>query len=417
MKRAVFSATIGNMLEFYDFVTYSFFAIQIGHTYFPVHNEYGSLMLSLATFGVGFITRPIGALVIGIYSDRVGRRPAMLFSFALMGIGVLAISLTPSHDAIGLAAPVIVILARLVQGFALGGEVGPSTAYLMEIAPPERRALFISLQPISQGIASTAGALIGFIMSGTMTPAGLEAYGWRIAFLIGAICLPFGLWMRRTLPETVPPTDNSAERPRWWRHFTLARKYVGVIVLAMMVLANGTIATYVTRYMTTYAQNSLHVAAPLAFATSLVSNGLQIIGALLGASMADGIRRKPVMIGAQLAVLVLTYPTFLWMVDAPGAWSLLFGFGVLSLIMVVPIIVAVTTLLEALPREIRGGVLGTVYAVTIAIFGGTAQLMVTWLLHVSGNPLVPSWYLLIAAAVGLLAMMLMPETAPAKDDK
>ena len=165
MVRAAFAATIGNMLEFYDFITYSFFAIQIGHTFFPAQNEYGSLMLSLATFGAGFLTRPIGGIVLGIYSDRVGRRPAMLLSFALMGGAILVLALTPSYAAIGLAAPIIIIIARMVQGFALGGEVGPTTAYLMEVASPERRALVVSWQPTSQGIAAAAGALVGVILS------------------------------------------------------------------------------------------------------------------------------------------------------------------------------------------------------------------------------------------------------------
>src|ERR1700761_8284945 len=165
VKWAAFSATIGNMLEFYDFITYSFFAIQIGHTFFPTQTEYGSLMLSLATFGAGFITRPIGGIVLGIYSDRVGRRPAMLLSFALMGAAILVLTCTPSYNAIGIAAPVIVILARMTQGFALGGEVGPTTAYLLEIASIERRALGVAWQPPSQEIPATAGALGGVILS------------------------------------------------------------------------------------------------------------------------------------------------------------------------------------------------------------------------------------------------------------
>ncbi|WP_420133327.1 MFS transporter, partial [Rhodopseudomonas sp.] len=266
------------MLEFYDFITYSFFAIQIGHTFFPTHTEYGSLMLSLATFGAGFITRPIGGFVLGIYSDRVGRRPAMLLSFALMGAAILAISLTPSYAQIGLAAPVIVILARLAQGFALGGEVGPTTAYLLEIAPAERRAQIVAWQPTSQQIAATSGALVGFALSKLLSPAELEAYGWRIAFLIGAACLPFGLWMRRSLPETV--SREHAEQPNQPGYFTLARRHVRLVALALAILASGTIATYVTQYMTTYAQNTLHVTPSLAFAVSMVSNGLQIAGAL-----------------------------------------------------------------------------------------------------------------------------------------
>ena len=414
VKRAAFAATIGNMLEFYDFITYSFFAIQIGHTFFPAQSAYGSLMLSLATFGAGFVTRPLGGIVLGVYSDRVGRRPAMLLSFALMGAAILTISLTPSYNAIGAAAPVIVIAARMVQGFALGGEVGPTTAYLMEIAAPERRALVVSWQPTSQEIAATAGALVGVILSRTMAPEVLDAYGWRLAFLIGALCLPFGLWMRSTLPETIQQSGGGAEGLEHAGHLAQAARHIRVIVLALMILASGTIATYVTQYMTTYAQNTLHVAPTLAFTVSVVSNGLGIAGALLGGWLADRLGRKPVMIWPQLVTLVLTYPTFLWIVHAPGPMSLLFGFGALSLIGSLPFSAFYATFTEALPQQIRGGVFATIYAVAIASFGGTAQLVVTWLLHVSGDPLAPSWYLLLAAVVGLVAMGLMPETAPVK---
>ncbi|MCS3893589.1 MFS family permease [Bradyrhizobium japonicum USDA 38] len=415
VKRAAFAATIGNMLEFYDFITYSFFAIQIGHTFFPTGSEYGSLMLSLATFGAGFVTRPIGGIVLGIYSDRIGRRPAMLLSFALMGAAILTIALTPSYRMIGVAAPVIVIVARMAQGFALGGEVGPTTAYLLEIAPPEHRALVVAWQPASQEIAATAGALVGVILSATMAPEMLDSYGWRVAFLIGAVCLPFGLWMRRTLPETISHADAGvAAKERSPGHLSQARRHLGIIALALMILASGTISTYVTQYMTTYAQNTLHVSSTLAFAVSLVSNGIQFVGALAGGWLADRLGRKPIMIWPQLATLLLTYPAFLWIVHAPGALSLLIGFGVLSIIGSLPFTAFYATFTEALPQNIRGGVFATVYAVAIASFGGTAQLVVTWLLHVTGNPLAPAWYLLLAAIVGLVAMSLMPETAPVK---
>jgi MHS family citrate/tricarballylate:H+ symporter-like MFS transporter len=410
-SRAAFAATIGNMLEFYDFITYSFFATEIGRAFFPTQSEYGSLMLSLATFGAGFVTRPIGGVVLGIYSDRIGRRPAMLLSFAMMGTAIMLISLTPSYATIGIAAPIIVIIARMIQGFALGGEVGPTTAYLMEIAPPERRGLVVAWQPTSQEIAATAGALVGVILSKVMAPDALESYGWRIAFLLGAACLPFGFWMRRRLPETIEKIAPAVERES---HLSLARPHVRVILLAIVILASGTISTYVTQYMTTYAKNTLHVDATLAFTVSLVSNGLGIVGALLGGWLADRYGRKPVMIWPQLVTLVLTYPAFLWMVHEPAAPSLLFGFGALTLIGSLPFTAFYAVFTEALPQNIRGGVFATIYAVAIATFGGTAQLVVTWLLHVTGEPLAPSWYLLVAEVAGLVAMCFMPETAPVK---
>jgi MFS family permease len=415
VSRGTLAVTIGNMLEFYDFITYSFFAIQIGRTFFPTDSRFASLMLSLATFGAGFITRPIGGLVIGSYSDRAGRRPAMILSFVMMGTAIIALALTPSYGTIGIAAPIIAIIARMVQGFSLGGEVGPTTAYLMEAAAPDRRGLAVSWQPVSQQIAATTGALVGFVLSHFMSSAALETYGWRIAFLLGAICLPFGLWLRTGLPETIHLNEtDTALAPTGSRPLGIVRTHARIIVLGLLVLASGTIITYVTQYMTTYARNTLQVGTELAFATTVVSNGLGIVGALCGGLLADRIGRWPVMVWPQLVALLLTYPVFLWIVETRSSWALLGGFGVLSLIGSIPYTAFYVALTEGLPKNIRGGTLATIYAVAIASFGGTAQLVVTWLIHVTGNALAPAWYMLSAGTVGLVAMAMMRETAPVK---
>jgi MFS transporter, MHS family, citrate/tricarballylate:H+ symporter len=411
--RAIVGVTIGNMLEFYDFITYSFFAIQIGRAFFPSQSPFASLMLSLATFGAGFVTRPIGGLVIGAYSDRVGRRPAMILSLAMMGCAIIAIALTPSYSAIGIAAPILAIVARLVQGFSLGGEVGPTTAYLMEAASVGRRGLAVSWQPASQQIAATAGALVGAVLSESMTSEALDSYGWRIAFLIGAGTLPFGLWMRSGLPETLHLRETGTVMTAGNRLGAL-RANLPVMILGLCILASGTIITYVTEYMTTYAEDTLHVAADLAFATSVVSNGVGIVAVLCGGWLADRAGRWPVMVWPQLAALLLTYPVFLWIVDTRGAFALLGGLGLLSLVGSIPYSAFYVAFAESLPKNIRGGAFATIYAIAIASFGGTAQLIVTWLIHATGNALAPAWYMLLATAVGLVAMMMMSETAPVK---
>lgn len=408
---ATLGATIGNMLEFYDFITFAFFAVQIGRTFFPSHSAYASLMGALATFGAGFITRPLGGIVIGLYSDRAGRKPAMILSFTLMGVAIIVLALTPSYESIGIAAPVIAILARMVQGFSLGGEVGPTTAYLLESAAPHRRGFAVSWQPASQEIAATIGAVVGLVLSSTLSPAALDAYGWRIAFLLGAVTLPFGLWMRTRMAETMHlPEEAAAHLPP--AQTGVWRAHTRVFVLGLLILASGTIATYVTKYMTTYAETTLQVAPSLAFAASVAGNALGFAGALLGGWLADRYGRRPLMVWPQLTALLLTYPVFLWIVDTKSPAALLGGFGLLSLIGTIPYTAFYAAMTESLPKRIRGGAFAILYAAAITTFGGTAQLVVTWLLHVTGNALAPAWYLLFSGTVGLIAMILMRETAP-----
>ena len=404
------------MLEFYDFITYSFFAIQIGHAFFPSASQFASLMLSLATFGAGFVTRPIGGIVIGAYSDRVGRRPAMMLSFTMMGAAIIVLALIPSYASIGVAAPILAIIARMVQGFSLGGEVGPTTAYLMEAAAvePARAGGFLAAgEPADRRDRRRAGR--------RRAVAGDERRGARRLWL--AHRLPDRRVDAAVRPVGAPRPARNAASARSRRvaaaaptpRLDRARQMRASSSLGLIVLASGTIITYVTDYMTTYAQNTLHVRDRPGLRHD---GGQQRRSASSARCTAAGWRiaigRWPVMVWPQLAALLLTYPVFLWIVDARSAWALLGGFGLLSLVGSMPYSAFYVALAEGLPKSIRGGAFATIYAVAIAAFGGTAQLVVTWLIHVTGNALAPAWYLLLATAVGLVAMAMMRETAPVK---
>ncbi|MGZ5960985.1 MAG: MFS transporter [Rhizomicrobium sp.] len=413
-RRYVAAATIGNALEFYDFVTYAFFAIQIGHAFFPSHTAYGSLMLSLATFGAGFITRPIGGLVIGAYADRAGRKPAMVLTFTMMGTAIVVLALIPSYAAIGIAAPILAVLARMVQGFSLGGEVGPTTAYLLEAAPVRGRGLAVSWQGASQGIAAGLGGLVGVGLSSVMAPGALDAYGWRIAFLLGAITLPFGLWIRRSLPETLHAPDTNIAARRAHAGLDAIRENFRIIALALVVLASGTIGTYVFNYMTTFAQNTLHLPPTIAFLATTIGQVVTVASVLYGGWLSDRIGRRPVMIWSNLVYLVLILPVFFWIVETRSTLALIVGLSSLGIAGALKGGAFFVAVAETLPKRIRGTAFATIYASSIALFGGTTQLVITWLIQVTGNPMAPAWYLVAATLLGQTALMLILESAPAK---
>jgi MFS family permease len=412
--RHVLAATIGNGLEFYDFITYAFFAIQIGHAFFPSHNAYASLMLSLGTFGAGFLTRPIGALVIGAYSDRVGRRPAMMLSFTLMGGAITVLALIPSYATIGIAAPILAIAARMAQGFSLGGEVGPTTAYLLESAPLRSRGLAISWQGTSQNVAATLGALVGVGLSSVLSPAALDGYGWRIAFLLGAATLPYGLWIRRGLPETLHRPEAGKGPEASGTRLQLAGANLRILALGVMVLGAATISNYTFNYMATYAQSALHMAPQVSFLSEAVGNFVGIGALILGGWLSDRIGRRPVMIWSNALLMVLVLPLFFWIMQARNATALLVGSVVVGALTALCGGAFYAALTETLPKRIRGSAFSMVYACAVALFGGTTQLVLTWLLHVTGNPMSPGWYLLAATVVGQVGLMLIPESAPVK---
>jgi len=408
-RRHVAAAVVGNALEFYDFVTYTFFAVQIGAAFFPSHDPFIQQMSSLITFGVGFVTRPIGALVIGRYGDRVGRKPAMMLSFSLMGLAILGLALTPTFAQIGVAAPVLVVAWRLIQGFALGGEVGPTTAYLIEAAPPGRRGLYGSLQYASQGFSSLVGGLVGVVISATVGDAALGAWGWRLAFLIGALVLPWGLWLRRSLPETRHRAEaRTAAQPA----AATLRGHGRIIALGLMITANGTIATYIFNNMTSYAQTTLKMAPGAALAASIVVGLTLIVFGLLGGALSDRIGRKPMMLWPRLLLMLAVVPGFTLLAAHPDHTTLLVVTGVLSTIAVLAGSTGITAVVESMHRDVRSLAFAGVYSTAVAVFGGTTQPIITWMVKATGNPAAPAWYLVAACAVGVVAILLLPESRP-----
>ena len=407
--RQIAAAVMGNALEFYDFTTYALFAVQIGRVFFPSHTAFQDLMLSLLTFAVGFVARPIGAIVLGAYGDRVGRRPAMLVSFTLMGLGILGLVLTPGYAAIGAAAPILLVICRLIQGFALGGEVGPTTAFLIEAAPLKHRGLIGSWQSASQGVASLVGATIGLAMTHFLSPADLEAFGWRIAFGLGALVLPFGLLLRRSLPETLHrPEIPSEVHPTARGPFSHARP----ILLGLAMIMSFTTSTYVLLYMTTYASQTLHMSPFDSFGASVANGFSSVVFALLGGNLADRWGRKRVMITARTLFLFATLPAFTLMIRNHDAVTLIVATGVLAAFSSASVGVALVALTESLRKDVRSSGLAIVYAIGVTVFGGLAQPFIAWLVKATGNPMAPAWYMAIAAAVGITAMVFLKETRP-----
>jgi MFS family permease len=402
--KQILGAVLGIALEVYDFIIYAYFAVHISKSLFPSSSSYVGLLLTLATFGVGFVGRPLGALLIGRYADRAGRRPAMVLSFSLMGAGILLLACTPPYAWIGAGAPILALIARLMQGFALGGEVGSTTAFLLESAPPHRRGFYCSLQYAGQGAAGMLAGVVGFTLAHLLTPADLESYGWRIAFLLGALVLPVGLVLRRSLPETLHRIASSVDDVP-----PFPRK---IVVLGLLAIGSSSIVSYVTHYMTTFAINTLHLSTQVAFVAPIITGSVVVVGAMASGAISDVIGRKPLMIAAPILSLLLTLPVFSAIVAAPSAFLFLGGMFVLALAREVDSGAMLTCFSEALPPQRRSTGIAVIYAIAVAIFGGTAQVVVTWLIHETGNPMAPAWYLMGACMVGLIARVLLPETAP-----
>ncbi len=411
----VAAAVLGNALEFYDFGVYAAYAVMIGHAFFPFGSGFFSLLLSVATFGVGFVSRPLGGFLLGAYADRRGRKPAMTLTIALMALGTAAIGLLPTYAQIGIAAPILLVLARLVQGFSAGGELGASTIFLFESAPHGRKAQTGSWQLASQGVAGITVGLTGFLLARLLSPESLNGWGWRIPFLLGLVIAPVGVYIRNKLDETLDTSKAHSSTSGVFSDL-LSSHWLGVL-LALLAFSGVTITQYFFGYMTTFALTSLHLPATTALLANFSVGASTLVFALAGGWLADRFGLRTVTILPRLVLIFAIYPALLFVVNARTPGALLGMAALLTVFQAISGAVLILLVAQAFPAAIRTTGLATAFGIGAALFGGTAQVVFASLIDVTGNPLSPVWYVTATNIVSLVATVLMrpasePEATP-----
>ncbi|WP_233857873.1 MFS transporter [Paraburkholderia sp. HD33-4] len=407
-RRVILATSLGNALEFFDFTVYSFFAALIGKLFFPVGGLHGPLLLSFATFGAGFVVRPIGGVVIGAYADRRGRKAAMTLTILMMALGTATIGLAPTYAQIGVAAPLLIVAGRLIQGFSAGGEVGASTTFLMESAAPGTRGYLVSWQLASQGASALAGALCGMLLTHALTPSALESWGWRVPFLLGLLIGPVGLYIRSHLHETLHAASGSNQSAT---EVTPARYDVRRIVLGTLLMIGGTSSMYIlVFYLPGWLTRFAHVSGAAAFLPSGLAGLILTVASPFCGKLTDRLKsRKPLLFATGIASLLALYPAFALMLHAQVLAAILAAVALLIGLWVLGNPAGFLLLLEGFPREMRGRSLGIIYSVGVTLFGGFAPFVVTWLIGATGSAYAPVWYMSACSLVSLAALTVFDE--------
>lgn len=403
IRRAVLSSIIGNGFEWYDFLVYGFFTVIISRTFFPAEDELVSLLLASATFAVSFLVRPVGGVLLGLYADRAGRKPALMLMIAMMATSTLLIGLTPSYASIGVAAPVLIILARVLQGISVGGEFATATAMLAEYAPPGQRMRYGSLQMCSQAVAISFAALSAFFLMRALSPATLDRWGWRIPFLLGSLIGPIGVYIRRRVDES--PDFKAAEHHAEVERMpmtALISSHGCALLAGFGVVVVGTVSNYLWFiYLPTYVVRELHLPPTDGLLGSGVCGILLFFLCFATGALADRIGAWRVFIAGVVAFGLLAWPLFAYVLAVPGIARLLVAqlvctFAIAAIWGPTPGLLA-----SLFPVRVRSTGMSICYNLGVLLFGGLAPFTLTWAIAVTGDRMVPAYYIISAALIAL----------------
>ena len=410
---AILRSTSGNFLEQFDFFLFGFYASSISKAFFPTGNEVTALLLTFSTFWLGALMRPVGAIVLGAYLDHIGRRKGLIVTLSIMAVGTVIIAVTPTYAQIGLAAPVIVVLGRLLQGFSAGVELGGVSVYLFEISTPGNRGFYTSFQSASQQVAIFVAATIGFVLSTQVPAETMVAWGWRIPFFIGCMIIPFIFVIRRTLEET-PEFLAQKKHPTPSEVFSSMIANWPIVLAGMFLCVMTTVTFYfITVYTPTFGKSVLKLSETQSLTVTLLVAVTNFIWLPIGGAISDRIGRKPVLMTITILALLTAYPALRWLVGAPSFEKMLAVELWFSMFFGVYNGAAVAALTEQVPAHVRTTCFSLAFSLAVALFGTFTPLASTWLINVTGNRAVPGLWLMFAAACSLVATLVLYRSRPA----
>ncbi|SMG02136.1 MFS transporter [Burkholderia singularis] len=412
--RTVFRVVSGNFLEMYDFMVYGYYASAIAKTYFPNGDAFASLMLSLSVFGAGFLMRPVGAIVLGAYIDHHGRRKGLILTLGLMALGTLTVAMTPGYASIGMLAPVLVLLGRLLQGFSAGVELGGVSVYLSEIATKGHKGFYTSWQSGSQQVAVVFAALIGVMLNRALPAEQMTAWGWRIPFFVGCLIVPFLFLIRRSLKET-DEFLAKRHRPSMGEIMKSMLANWGTVLAGMGMVIMTTVSFYmITAYTPTFGKEVLHLSAIDALVVTVCIGISNLIWLPLSGALSDRIGRRPVLITFTALTILTAYPAMQWLVGAPSFARLLAVELWLSFLYASYNGAMVVALTEVMPADVRTAGFSLAYSLATTI-GGFTPAISTLLIHDTGNKAAPGLWLGLAAICGLIATLVLYRSPHARN--